>query len=122
MENENSSSLTGLIKNLASTFFKLVSDMTRLAKMEAELAGKSLVNIIILTFLLGSLLTSTWLCISALIAFALVSLQLGWLVSLAIVTLLNILLMVAIVVVIVSKKKNLSFPATRRQLQRTKSI
>jgi hypothetical protein len=117
MEEENKVSFTGLVTNLFQTSFKLVSDTVSLANAEAHLAGRSLKDIAILSFFLAALLSTTWFCVIALIVCYLVMLHFSWLAALSIVTLFNLVLMVVIGVVMLKLKHNLTFPATRRQLQ-----
>ncbi|MDR3477394.1 MAG: phage holin family protein [Gammaproteobacteria bacterium] len=117
MEEENKVSFTGLITNLFQTSFKLVSDTISLANAEAHLAGRSLKEIVILSFFLAALLSTTWFCVIAMIVCYLVSMHFSWLAALSTVTLLNIFLMIVIGIVMLKLKHNLTFPATRRQLQ-----
>lgn len=116
MEEQNTPSVKHLIDNVVNTFIKLISEIARLASLEAQLAKKSLVRIIALVFVVGSLLTVTWLCALGCLLLYLVSLHLSWLLSLGIITLLNVVLLTSIFVAILFLKENLLFKATRRQL------
>lgn len=115
MDDEQQSGLLSIIKNIIETCFRLVSDLAQLAKLEAQLAGRSLVKILALSFVIGTFITSTWLCILALIVYYL-RLEFSWPITLSLVIVLNLFSLGLIVAAIVTIKKNLFFPATRRQL------
>lgn len=116
MEDQKNLSIIGAVRNLFQTSFKLVSDTFSLAKAEAHLASQSFVQIIILAFVLGTLFTTTWLVLLALLTVFLLSLNLSWLAALGIVLLCNLFIITCIVLVILKLRQNLSFKATRRHL------
>lgn len=112
--------LSDLVAKLIRTFTKRLSDMIHLFGLEAQLAGKTLVNLMVLTFFVGSLLTTAWLCILIVIAaFLITVLHYSWLFSLAAVTALNLFLLVAVCLWIMNLKDNLRFKATCKQLRKT---
>lgn len=117
MTEYNNQSLTDTIKSLTQAFFKTVKDTASLAGAEAKLAGKSLINIALLLIVLRALAFLTWISICAVLALYLLSLGYTWLTALAAVTLLNVIAIAVVVVGLLRLKRNLSFPATRRQLQ-----
>jgi hypothetical protein len=121
MDEENSSSLSEMLKTGAQRVFKIVGDIAALASTEAKLASNSAGTILLLFFISGSLLTVTWICLMALIAAGL----LAWHVSLvgvaAILTGINIFLLLLLALKILSLRKNLFFSATCRQLKKIKN-
>lgn len=109
--------LVGVIKNLVQTLLHFLGDLTSLASLEARLAGKSLLSLVLLTFVLGAFFISAWLCFLALLTVFFVSvLQYSWLVSLSLVLLSNLLMILVVGFVMAKLKDNLLFRATRRQL------
>lgn len=95
-------SLTGRIKSLIG--------------FEARLAGRSLVGIMILTIVYALLLSSSWLCVLAMLFVYLTSLL--WSIQIILLTLLGINLIMLIIVgcIIRNYKKRLIFPETRHLL------
>ena len=73
MDDEKTTSLNTLIQNLAISFFEIINDVSHLAKLEAKLAGKSLVNLVILFFMASILLVSLWLSVMAFVFIGLIS-------------------------------------------------
>src|SRR5579862_6063719 len=116
MAEQNQLGFFALIRNFLDLFFKLISDVSRLVHLEAQLASRSLLKIFVLAFILAILLTSTWLCFLGLLLYFLLSLQLGWLVSLSLIILFNFFIIFLVCIFIFKAKNNLFFPATRRQL------
>lgn len=109
-------SVVGLVQNS----FSLIGDIASLMSLELQLAGKSIIWILVLAFVIFSLLTSTWICVLALIFILLnsIPLAIGW--SLFILIILNLLAIIIMVLIILSLKNNLSFTFTRNQLRRLK--
>jgi len=93
--------------------YRLVNNFIALIELEAKLAERSLVRLFILYLVLGSLLTSVWLGILAMLSLYLVSLQLSWLMSLFIVFVMNILLLLIVGLIMLRVKHDFSFPRTR---------
>ena len=125
MTEKRKSSLGKTLINLAlliPSLFSLLCNITTLIRIEARLAGRSLVIIIGLLMLLGTVLVSTWFCILALLFIYLTSLQLSTAVSLLIILLLNILTIVLITSMAFRHKKNLLFPETCRQIFKKKRL
>ncbi|MDR3492586.1 MAG: phage holin family protein [Gammaproteobacteria bacterium] len=116
MEEKSNLSFITIIYNLSQTFFRLVSDITQLARAEAHLAVSSLVHLVLLYLLAGLLLLTTWICLLGAVIASLVAIHLSWLTSFLFVTLLNILLLITLFLYIKKMKKNLTFQATRKQL------
>ncbi len=105
-------SLVLLIPNITG----FLQALTRGISREARLASKSLVEIIVLAFMLGSLITSTWLGLLIFLYEYFLSLTASWKCSFALVLLLNVLLMVMICVWMNRLKRNLLFLKTRKRL------
>ena len=120
MGTQPTENLTTLIRNLIRAYLKRLSDITRLAKLEARLAGKSFIRILFLLFILGFLFMSGWLCILLMLFLCFISLQFSFLSSALIITFINLLLMIGILLYVKHLKKALFFPVTRKQLNETK--
>ena len=115
MDDENNTGLLTIITDIFATNFRLVCELTELAKLESKLAGKSLLKIIALSFIIGTFITSTWACIMALIIYYL-HLHFSWPLTLTIAILFNLSGLILIMTLIIKYKNNLFFPALRRQL------
>ena len=116
MEDHSNLNLFQVFNNWARTFFKLLSGFKSLVTLEARLAKKSLVTIIILLVLMACLLAATWISLLALIVAALLSIHFSLLSSLALIVLLNIFLILVMGIAVLKLKNNLFFPVTRKQL------
>jgi uncharacterized membrane protein YqjE len=121
MENTSKVSLRQLIKNSFLSIFKLCKDTLNLAAAEAELAKKSLIQIACLSLLMAMLLVVTWIGLVSMAVVALVSFDLSWIMAFFIVTMLHVVLVIISLILMLSNIKNLSFPATHRQLRRLKN-
>lgn len=121
MEDPKKWSVFRLLTDGLETFFKLFRGFADLLGLEAQLAKRSLVTIVILALCLWCLLIATWLSVLALILAVLLTLHVGLLVSLSSIVLLNLLLILVICWVVLRLKKDLFFPATRRLLCGRKS-
>lgn len=119
-ENKSNLYLSEIIKNIVQIFFKLIKDYKRLITAEMQLAGKSLFNILILSLGIIAVLTTTWICLLGILIFYLRLWQWGWVSSLLIASGVNISVLLCLAWVMLKMKANLSFQATRRQLQKLK--
>lgn len=117
MAADNQHTLLEIVINLIQNFFKTVKSIGHLASAETQLAKKTLLNIITLWVILRIFLLTTWLSFCGVIALYLTSLGYSLLFALSIICLLNFLVVLSIVLTILKIKTNLSFPATRRQIQ-----
>ena len=99
------------------SLFKIVPNFILLIELEARSAGKSIIALLILYLIAGTLITSIWLCILAMCFVYFISLNLSWLLSLFIIVIVNILLLVITALVITKSKNNLSFEKTRNLLR-----
>lgn len=122
MKNKKKPSLLMIITNLVGAYVKRLTDLTQLASLEAKLAVKSLIKIIILVYFLGFVFISTWLCLLLVLFLYLVSLQFSWISAAFIITSLNCIIFFIIIFSIFKLKKNIFFPATRRQIGHVRGI
>lgn len=111
-----SKTLLGLLIGVP-TLFSLVGKIINLIGLEARLAGKSLISIIILSVMLALLFTTTWICIMMMIFFYCISLSWSTIESLFIIMMLNIILIVIVSFGVGRFKKKLLFPETRRRIR-----
>lgn len=116
MTKKESSNIFGIFKNLLLSHAKRLVDLFYLANLEARLAGKTLVSLIVMAVLLLFLLSSTWLSLLFLIFFIFLYFNFSQLFAATIIFLLNLLMIGAIYIYVRIIRKNLTFPATRRQL------
>lgn len=114
---EEQESIISIVKNIAQTFLLTITDLANLAGNEALLAGKSFFKIIQLTAVIKILSIITWLNICGAIAFYVVSIGLSWALALLIIAAINFIALLCASLMALKAKKNLTFPATRRQLR-----
>ena len=96
------------------TLFSMINKAIMLIGLEARLAGRSIITIIIFTFVFGISLTSTWLCILAMLYNYFLSLHWSWQLAGSLIILLNLLLMIVSAIILSKSKNNLTFPVTRK--------
>lgn len=120
MEDENNYSLIDTLKKFAQTFFTTIADVASLAGTEALLAGKSLINIFQLIVIMKILAIITWGCLCGALAIYIAALVHNWSIALLALAALNFIALMSAYLMQLHLKKNLSFPATRRQLQNSK--
>lgn len=116
---------TGLfanIKTLIQANIKRVKDIKQLATLEARLAGQTLTKIMALAIMIVLLLFATWLCVLFGVFIAILSAHYSPLTAVACMILLNILACFICVTIIKTSKKDLTFAATRKQLQHLKKF
>jgi hypothetical protein len=113
------SGLIFVIKTLIESYIRRLRNLTYLASLEAKLAGRTLIKIIILLIIFGFLLASIWFSLLLVIFIYLVSLHYSWLFASAIITFINIFLSSAVFFYILYIKQYLLFPATRKQISNT---
>lgn len=116
-----SKSILGLLIGIP-TLFNLVAKIFNLIGLEARLAGKSLVSIIILSVMVVLLFTTTWICVMLLIFFYLLSLSWTIMESLFIIMTLNLILLIIVAFSINKFKKRLLFPETRRRIRHARKV
>lgn len=115
MESKNALAFIKIIENLVQAYVERWVDLTRLASLEARLAGRALVSLSILYAIFGFLLFSGWLCTLTLLFIGLASIQHNWLFASIVIILINLSLLAMVAFLISKKRKDISFSATRRQ-------
>jgi len=98
------------------SIFNFIHHLTSLVGMEARLAGRSLIILVMLSIVGGILLAAIWICVLAMFYIYLIAWHWSPLQILALITVLNIVLLFIIGWVMSKFKRNLTFPETRRQL------
>ncbi|EKD54056.1 MAG: hypothetical protein ACD_60C00126G0002 [uncultured bacterium] len=116
MAKRNKFSLGDTVKNvimLVPNIIGIVSDLAALVRLETQLAGKTIVTVLILSIMYAFLMISIWFCLLAMLFIYLVtSLQWSLMMSLLLLLGLNTLCLMIIGFIIVRIKRNLLFPAT----------
>jgi hypothetical protein len=102
---------------LVPTLFSVFSNISVLIGWEARRAGKSIAILLLLSIVAGSIITTIWLCLLAMLFLYLISLHWSEIQALLCIALLNAVLLIIIGIIMSKVKNNLSFPAVRRQLQ-----
>ncbi len=113
-------SLVKSILNLVAivpTFFSVLGNVITFIELEAQLAGKSLVQLIVLSIVFGTLLTATWVGVLAMLFIYFQSLSWTPLFSLFIILVINIITLTIVAIFLCTVKKNLFFPEIRNQLR-----
>lgn len=116
MKHKKSLGLVFILKNLLQAYLKRLSDLSHLAGLEAKLAGRTIITLTLLSIILVFIVLSTWLSLLLLVFIFLVSLHYTLLFASLVITGLNFFLLIILYFSMVRIKKNLYFPATRRQL------
>lgn len=97
--------------------FRIIPNLIFLVKLEAEIAKKNIISLIILCLIAWSLITTTWLCVMGMGFLFFVSLGLTWLMSSLIMTIINLVVLMVVGLIIVNKKSNFLFPKTKNLLR-----
>lgn len=105
---------------LVPTLFSLISKIVTLAGLEARLAGKSAVTIMILSVCFGMVLTTTWLCVLSLLFLYLITIM-NWSAALLVIIAINLFLLLVMAMVMLKMKNNLLFPVIRHHFSRHSS-
>jgi hypothetical protein len=95
---------------IAPVLFNIVQKIISLICVETKVAGKSLIFLIMLAILMGSLLTGTWFGFLALLIFYFLSLHLSLVVSIALVLGFNVIALIILVLCMSQVKNTLTFP------------
>lgn len=122
MSAQHTRTLLSAVVDLLYHFFRLVSQITGIALLEARLAGISLIYIIGLLLCGLILIFSIWLGIEILLVFWFNALGLSPAMALCSVLGINIILLIPVYICIMQLQKNIMFPYTCKQLQVTSSI
>lgn len=106
-------------KNLVSGYFDLGKTFVSLVKLEARLAGLTLVPLLLNLVLLLVIGLSGWLCAMSLIHYLFYSLTGGFLSATALVLVCNLLVFILLIKRLERNIKNMSFEKTREFLSTT---
>lgn len=106
---------------LIPNILNLVTNLTSLIQLETKLAGRSLVTLISLAVVFGTLLVSSWLIVMGIIFLILQTYQWSLMQALLLVFALNIVLLGLIGFLLAREKKELFYPGTRRLLKNIRS-
>jgi hypothetical protein len=116
MDNQEQPSLLMSMLHLIQAYLNRLSDIMHLASLEARLALKTLVSLTLLFFFLFILLLSSWLSVMMLLFVTLLSWHYSLIFSAAIITVLNLSLLIIGTLYSLKLKRNLFFPATRKHI------
>ncbi len=119
MKKKKSLTFFEVIGNLLVAYFEQIVDLARLASLEGELARRTLPQLLVLFFVLGILAISTTLSVFVLLFIGLIALHVSLFVAAVIIVILNFFLLLGVWLLITKLRKNMSFPATRKQLSVT---
>ena len=114
---EVNQSLSKIIFGMVDTCLNLVKEVTNLAYVEAQLAGKSVAHISILLMGLFLFLLTAWFGACGIILSSLIFYGTSWMFAISLVTVLNIAGALITSVFIFRIKNNFLFEATKRQLE-----
>lgn len=105
---------------IISSFFKIIPNLIFIFEYEAKAAGKSLISIIVLFLMASIFLLTIWMSILVMCVFYLVSLHMSWLLSIFIITMMNIILLLITAICISRMKRPLAFEKTRNLIHKFK--
>lgn len=111
-----SHSLFSIVRNLFQGYYDYIADVIELAKLETQLALRSLILIAVLGFISFVLTLSAWVCLLAVEYWLLVSYAFAPLTASIIVFFTNLILLISCSIGIMLLTRNLSFKATRKHL------
>jgi hypothetical protein len=95
---------------LLPSLLSLFSNLTSLIKIQAGVAGKRLIVLIVLAVAIAFLLLSSWLCLLALLFIYLTSLQLSMVMCVSIIFIANTILLFIVSLAALRVKNNLLHP------------
>jgi len=98
--------------------FRLISNIFKLANLEAKLAMQTLPWVIGLLMLMVIILACSWITILTIFFYLLIKLNLPLLAALFFILILNLLILLILYFTLTRLKKNLFFYGTHRQLKR----
>ncbi|MGB6977360.1 MAG: phage holin family protein [Gammaproteobacteria bacterium] len=116
---ENGKSKIGLIEvinQIFKNFNTIIIKTITLARLELQLAGKSLLIVIILSLVSGLFLLCFWVLAFIALALWLTTLHLNMALSFLLVALLNLLLVVPLLIFILRAKRDIHLPVLSRQM------
>lgn len=115
-ELENNSLLTS-IEHIWKYSFSIFQDIFKLFALEIKLAGKSLAVIFILVVIAALLLISSWFSLLGVVISWLLTLHISLILSLLLVSAINLIIAIGIGIYIFRISNNLHFNETRKQLE-----
>lgn len=113
---EDKRSFIEAIRNIKFVSLNIIDNLVNLAKVEAELASRNTAIIIAAAFTIFILSIVTWIGLCCIISISLLYAGLSLLLSIGIVTMINIVLIGLLSYYIFCLKDALAFNATKRQL------
>ena len=116
MDDETNQNIISIISDVILLQIKRIGDLLDLAALEAELALKTLVILAVLIFILGAVITVSWLSIIALLFIYLLSLHMSMLSAIAVVVAVNLFVLISLCIIMFKLKARLFFPVIRRQV------
>lgn len=102
---------------LIPTFFSILGKVVTLVEFEAQLAGKSLIQLVVLSVVFGTVVTATWVCVLAMLYTYFQSLLWSPYLSFSALILVNVLFLIVISFCLSRVKKNIFFPEIRNQIR-----
>jgi hypothetical protein len=120
MTKKKSSGFSGTILKLvllATNVFGFVENITAVVRSEACRIGKSVLVLMVLSFLLSSILICTWISLLGMLLVYYLSLHWSLLFSLSMILLLNIIFLAIIGLILSRVKNSLLSPLGRNQLR-----
>lgn len=107
-------------KAIASSYCERWRNLSKLVKLETQLAAQSAIKITIIIYILGFFLAATWISLLTILFLFFINLQFAPISAAAFILLINISVVIALVLYILKLKQRISFQATRRQLENHK--
>lgn len=117
MGKEKNPNLLSIIAKLAVAHINRLVNIFQLAGLEARLAIKTLINIIVLLFIMLFLAICTWFFFMLTIFYYLISIHFSAIFAAGILTILNFIFILLIGFLILKMKRNLFFPLTRKHIR-----
>ena len=97
--------------------WNIINNLLAHVEHDAQLAGRTLLTIVLLCLAFLALLTSAWLGLMGILLVWFVSLHLSWMLSLFIILVFNVLFLIILGLIIFNIKNNLFFPQTCQLLR-----
>lgn len=105
---------------LIPTILSFSCHFVAMLEEDARLARRSFISILILSVVIGALLTTFWIVVLALLFIYLVSLKISAIAALVMILILNFLLLIIAGLLTLREKDRLLFPATRQFIRHIK--
>ena len=95
--------------------FNFLDNLMQLVKLEASIAGRNIVIILMLAIVAACLLTSTWICVLIILFYLLIA-HLSLIQTMLVIIAFNLLLLLILSLTVSRLQKTILFPKTRKQL------